>query len=94
MFEQQFWDWVHCVVQHQQSVLGLRIWVGPNVTTPGTKGCWATGGLVIDNSATTPTGASQVYFVGLAGNTAANLTSCTTGGTNIINATQASQANP
>ena len=73
---------------------------GQNVLTPsGTAGCWATGGLVIDNSATSPTGASEVYFVGLNGNAAGGQgnrtsTNCTSASTAIINATQASQASP
>jgi hypothetical protein len=73
---------------------------GLNVTTPGTNGCWATGGLVIDNSSTT-TGASQIYFVNLDGNAAGGPTgttptssNCTAGTGQIINATQASQASP
>jgi hypothetical protein len=37
--------------------------------TPSDPGCWATGGIVIDNSATT-IGASQVYLINLSGNTA------------------------
>ncbi len=42
------------------------------LTTVGTPGCWATGGIVIDNSvpSTTLAGAEQLYFLGLNGNTA------------------------
>src|SRR5208337_1058756 len=38
---------------------------GLNVTTPGGNGCWATGGIVVDNSVPSGTfaGASQVYFL-------------------------------
>ncbi len=35
-------------------------------TTPGTNGCWATGGIVIDNSDQTEPG-SDLYFVSLNG---------------------------
>jgi len=70
---------------------------GLNVTTPGTNGCWATGGIVIDNSDATKTGAQQIYFVGLNGATAAgaNTTSghCTSG-TAALNGVQVSQSNP
>jgi hypothetical protein len=74
---------------------------GLNVTTPGTNGCWATGGLIIDNSDTTTTGASQIYFVNLNGNAAGGPTgttqtssNCTAGTGNAILATQASQSSP
>ncbi len=76
---------------------------GLNVTTPGTNGCWATGGIVIDNSLPTSTlaGASQTYFIGLGGNAAGGPTlgtktssNCTTGVAATISATQASQSNP
>ena len=72
------------------------------VTTVGTPGCWATGGIVIDNSDATMTGASQVYFINLSGNyagdpttgnatsSACNTTTGTTG--NTVYAVQASQA--
>jgi hypothetical protein len=67
-----------------------------NITTPSTNGCWATGGIVIDNIATT-TGASQMYFVNLSGATAggwggsATSSQCTAGGTPTITAVQTSQ---
>jgi hypothetical protein len=40
-----------------------------NITNVGSPGCWATGGLVIDNSVPSGTlaGASQVYFINLNG---------------------------
>jgi hypothetical protein len=78
---------------------------GLNVKTPGTSnssaGCWATGAITIDNSATTP-GASQIYFLnfnGIAagGPVAGTKTSgaCTSGtATSVINAVQAAQASP
>jgi hypothetical protein len=73
---------------------------GLNVTTPGTNGCWATGGMVIDNSATS-SGASQIYFVNLNGNAAGGPTgttqtssSCTAGTGSPINAVQAQQSSP
>ena len=40
-----------------------------NVATPASAGCWATGGIVIDNSLPYST-LSQVYFINLNGNTA------------------------
>lgn len=70
-----------------------------NVKTPsGTNGCWATDGIVIDNSAALA-GAQQIYFVELNGGTAGSgsapaSTSCTTGTAAIIDAVQASQTNP
>lgn len=76
---------------------------GLNVTTPGTNGCWATGGIVVDNSVPTGTlaGASQTYFIGLGGNAAGGPTlgtktssNCTSGTAATISATQASQSNP
>ncbi len=71
---------------------------GLNVTTPGTNGCWASGGFIIDNSDQSTSGAQQIYFVGLngasaggaSGNTSSNCTSATAN----LNATQASQSNP
>jgi hypothetical protein len=66
------------------------------VTTVGTAGCWATGGIIIDGSAAT-SGASQVYFINLNGSNAGNpsaatSTACTTGTASTINAVQASQS--
>jgi hypothetical protein len=66
------------------------------VTTVGTAGCWATGGIIIDGSAATA-GASQVYFINLNGSNAGNLTAaassaCAPGTAPTINAVQASQA--
>ena len=71
---------------------------GLNVTAPGTNGCWATGGLVIDNSSTL-SGASQIYFLNLNGNTAGGPTgaassNCTAGSAANINAVQAAQSSP
>jgi hypothetical protein len=73
---------------------------GLNVTTPGTPGCWATGGILPDNSATA-TGASQIYFVNLNGATAGGAgggtptsTNCAAGAGPTIDATQASQSSP
>jgi hypothetical protein len=69
---------------------------------PTTNGCWGTGGIVIDNDDTSTTGASEIYFISLAGATAgggagggtATSTNCTTGGAPTINAIQAQQQNP
>jgi hypothetical protein len=72
---------------------------GLKVTTPGATGCWATGGIVPDNSAAT-TGASQIYFVNLNGAAAGGAggtptsTNCTAGAGPTIDATQASQSSP
>jgi len=63
-------------------------------------GCWWTGGIVIDNSVGSGTlaGASQVYFINLAGNSAGGAvvaTSCGAAVTgNTIQAVQASQSLP
>ena len=76
---------------------------GLNVTAPGTNGCWATGGLVVDNGVAVGTlaGASQTYFIGYGTNIAGGPTGTTqtsnqcNGGTAAsIAATQASQSNP
>jgi hypothetical protein len=72
---------------------------GLKVTTPGAPGCWATGGIVPDNSAAT-TGASQIYFVNLNGAAAGGAggtptsSKCTAGAGPTIDATQASQSSP
>ena len=70
-----------------------------DVVTPGTNGCWATGGFIIDNSAIGTTGAAQIYFVGLDGAAAGGpngntSTGCTSGAGPTINAVQASQSFP
>jgi hypothetical protein len=80
---------------------------GLNVKTVGSAspytGCWATGGIVVDNAvpAGTLAGASQIYFIGFNGNTAggpggATSSKCQTPAStgNIIYATQASQSSP
>jgi hypothetical protein len=71
---------------------------GLNVTSPVNPGCWATGAIVIDNSAAL-TGASQIYFVNLNGAAAGGLngttsSGCTTGTGVTLNAVQAPQSNP
>jgi hypothetical protein len=66
------------------------------------SGCWATGGLVVDNSDTTTAGASNIYFIGLNAATAGNpfasgatSSACNTSSAGIpIIATQASQSAP
>jgi hypothetical protein len=70
-----------------------------NLTNVGSPGCWATGGIVIDNSDTGTAGASQVYFINLNGNNAGGpwdnyVTSgkCAVSGGAFIQAVQASQA--
>jgi hypothetical protein len=77
---------------------------GLPVATPSNgNGCWATGGIVIDNSIPSGTfaGASQIYFIGLGTNAAGGPTgttktsaSCGNGISTTISATQASQSNP
>jgi hypothetical protein len=76
---------------------------GLNVATPSGTGCWAAGGIVIDNSVPTGTfaGASQIYFIGLGTNAAGGPTgttktsaNCQNGTSTTISATQASQSNP
>ncbi len=72
-----------------------------NVTDAASPGCWATSGIVIDNSATGTAGAEQIYFVNLNGATAGGAnganpasSSCATGGAATINAVQAAQSAP
>jgi hypothetical protein len=71
---------------------------GLAVTVPGTNGCWATGGFVIDNSDQSTTGAQQIYFLNLngasAGGPAGATSSNCTSGTATLNATQAAQSSP
>jgi hypothetical protein len=66
-----------------------------NVATPTSSGCWATGGIVIDNSDVTNNGA-QVYFIGLDGSSAGGAGGATsskcTSGSGTIQAWQASQS--
>jgi hypothetical protein len=63
------------------------------ITNEWSSGCWGTGGFAIDNSSTS-TGASQIYFVNLNGNTPAAMPSTcgysSTGST--IQAVQAAQS--
>jgi hypothetical protein len=75
-----------------------QVGTGLNVSTPGTNGCWATGGIIVDNSSSAA-GASQIYFVNLNGNTAggptgATSSNCTASSAANVNAVQASQSNP
>ncbi len=72
--------------------------IGLNVATPGTNGCWATSGIIIDNSSTA-SGASQIYFANLNGNTAggptgATSSNCTVGTAANMDAVQAAQSSP
>ncbi len=71
---------------------------GLPVTTPGTNGCWASGGIIIDNAASSP-GASQIYFFNQNGGAAGGpngptSSNCTAGTPTSVNAVQASQSNP
>ena len=70
---------------------------GLPVTAPGTNGCWATGGFVVDNTGTAA-GESQIYSFELAGAGAGGLsgstytsTNCTNGAGPQILAVQAAQ---
>ncbi len=75
---------------------------GLNVTDVGAPGCWATTGIVVDNSVATGTlaGASQIYFINFNGHTAGGPTgaatsvSCTSATTRALNAVQALQSSP
>ncbi len=72
---------------------------GLNVTDGGAPGCWATAGIVVDNSDTLA-GASQIYFLNFDGNTAggptgtATSTACAAAAGSTTFATQASQSSP
>jgi hypothetical protein len=55
-----------------------------DVLAPGTNGCWATSGLIVDNSSAAA-GASEIYFVNLNGSTAGGPTGATS-----VNCTAAS----
>jgi hypothetical protein len=92
-----------CILAYNVSAPGGVVISGSglNVVTPGTSGCWATGGIVIDNGVPTGTlaGASQLYFVDLHGNNAGNpnaatSSGCTVGSSAVMNAVQASQSSP
>jgi hypothetical protein len=91
-----------CVLSYNISNPASVSFVGAqNYITPST-GCWATGGLIIDNSSTVSGGGSEIYFVGLNGVPAGGPigTSSPDGKCTAISngptmyATQASQANP
>jgi hypothetical protein len=71
---------------------------GLPVVTPGTNGCWASGGIIIDNAAASA-GASQIYFFNQNGGAAGGpngptSSNCTAGSPTSVNAVQASQSNP
>jgi hypothetical protein len=81
------------------SISGSGLNVNPG--TPATNGCWATGGMIIDNAVQSGTlaGASQIYFVTLSGNNAggpsgATSSHCTTGISGTAAGVQTSQSNP
>ena len=72
---------------------------GLNVAAPGTNGCWATSGMIVDNSSAAQ-GASEIYFVNLNGSTAggpngATSNNCTAAsaasGMNAVQSTQSGQ---
>ena len=76
---------------------------GQNYVTPATNGCWATGGIVIDNS-DSANGGAQIYFANFNGQAAGSISSsntvtptssnCTTGATATLQGVQAEQSNP
>lgn len=86
-----------CVASYNASYPGSVPVVGGFNITPITSGCWATGGMIIDNGVASGTeaGASQIYYVNLntngAGNNSAVSTSCTAGSVSIINGVQLAQ---
>ncbi len=76
---------------------------GMNIVDTTGNGCWATGGIIVDNAvaSTTLAGASQIYFINLNGNNpggptggAPTSTGCATGAGKTIQAVQTSQAAP
>lgn len=74
---------------------------GLNVVNVASPGCWATSGIVIDNSVVTGTlaGASQIYFINFNGHTAGGpngntSVTCTSATTTTLDATQALQSSP
>ncbi len=86
---------------HPASLPIPEVGSGLNVVTPGTNGCWATGGLVIDNNDTVTGGASQIYFTnyngtdaGAAGGSPLTSSSCSAGSTVTLQGVQAQQSNP
>jgi hypothetical protein len=87
-----------CILSYNISGATPVLSGGQDLATPTGSGCWATGGIVIDNDATT-TGASQIYFVNLNGTQAggpsgATSSNCAGSAGPILDAVQASQANP
>ena len=89
-----------CIQSYNITTTTVSLSGAGDYTTPGTNGCWATGGIVIDNSDTSNLG-SNLYFVSLNGSTAGGVdggsptsNGCTTGGFGTINAIQGLQSNP
>jgi hypothetical protein len=93
-----------CILAYNASYPGsvTEAGTGLNVTTPSTNGCWATGGLIVDNSTTSATlaGASQLYFVNLDANAAGSPSGVTSSGctspstVSILDGVQAAQSSP
>jgi len=93
-----------CILSYNITTTSVSLeGTGQNFITPGTDGCWSTGGIVIDNDAATA-GASQIYFVNLNGEDAGTLdpdgnvvsasSNCTAGTNATLQAVQAAQAAP
>jgi hypothetical protein len=91
-----------CVMSYNVSNPSTAAFSGAqNYTNVGTSGCWATGGLVIDNDDDSTGGASQIYLIGLNGAEAGNpsgatSSACSAGAASgtTIQGIQASQSAP
>jgi hypothetical protein len=92
-----------CVLAYNVSTPATPIisGTGLNVTNVASPGCWATSGIIIDNSvvAGTLAGASQIYFINFNGHTAGGSNgntsvTCTSAVAATIDATQALQSSP
>ncbi len=93
-----------CILSYNITTAAVSLeGTGQNFATPGGNGCWATGGIVVDNDATSA-GASQIYLMNLNGEDAGTLNSggavvpasgnCAAGATTSLQAIQASQSAP
>ena len=59
---------VGCVLSYKINTTTPAIQGSAAVTTVTTPGCWSTGGIIVDNADTTPTGTSNLYLLELNGN--------------------------
>jgi hypothetical protein len=88
-----------CILSYSLSGTTATLTGEQNYGAPTGNGCWATGGIVIDNDDTTTVGASQIYFIGLNGAAAGGpngktSSNCASSAAQTIDAVQASQSNP